>query len=348
MSRAQLSEFMEATRLDNALRAHSEDRENAASREAAGLVSIKTNRSPPKRKPLIVVTGPSCESGIYQRHEYSSAMPVGYHVHPDALEIDQQLMRLRRLKKNILSSARFHSQEALNHRAKPLMVTLTYRDDVDWTAQQMSRYINSVKQWQIRTLKALGRPPMPLRYVWVYEHTKRNRPHYHVLFWVPKGLTMPKADKRGWWPHGNTRTEWARHAVGYISKYASKGTEGHIPKGVRLYGVGGLSERSRMFKAWWNLPVSIRKWGEPAAKWRRAPGGGWVCRRDGEWRPSQWRVILSLGRVFVLPRPAPTPSPFDELRQSLISRCQHILFSISGVNRRPLISDFSSLLILSR
>ncbi|MNQ80233.1 hypothetical protein D3C85_952010 [compost metagenome] len=159
---------------------------------------------------------------------------------------------------------------------------------------------------------------------------------------------MPKADKQGWWPHGLTRTEWARHAVGYISKYASKGADGHLPKGVRLYGVGGLSAKSRLFRAWWNLPVGVRKWGEPAAMWRRAPGGGWVCRRSGEWRASLWRVELILGRVYAIRRPPPMPSPFDELHQALISHCQHILFSVSGVNRRPLISSFSSLLILSR
>lgn len=350
MSRDQLRAYMEARRLDSALKANAELR-GATGREAAGLVSIKTSRSSAcfDRPLSTFVPAPTCSTGIFRRHEFSAALPVGaFPADPSATEIDQQLMRLRRLKKNILSAARFHTKEATAHRGKPLMVTLTYRDDVDWSGDQMSRYINAVKQWQIRTLKQLGRPAQPLRYVWVYEHTKRDRPHYHVLFWIPKGLTMPKADKRGWWPHGLTRTEWARHAVGYISKYASKGTEGHIPKGVRLYGVGGLSAKSRLFRAWWNLPVGVRTWGEPAAMWRRSPGGGWVCRRSGEWRESQYRVILSLGRVFVSRRPQPMPSPFDELHQALISRCQHTLFSISGVARRPLISGFSSLLILAR
>jgi hypothetical protein len=347
LSRDQLTAYVESRRSEAALRERTRGFDSYGASEASGLVSIRTSRPEPSQEPVFV-SAPTCETGIYRRHEFSTALPVGFYPDPAAFEIDQQLMRLRRLKKNILSAARFHSKEALNHRAKPLMVTLTYRDDVEWSADQISRYMSTVKKWQIRTLKQLGRPAQPLRYVWVYEHTKRGRPHYHVLFWVPKGLTMPKADKRGWWPHGVTRTEWARHAVGYISKYASKGTDGYIPKGVRLYGVGGLSAKSRLFRAWWNLPVGIRKWGEPAALWRRALGGGWVSRRTGEHRPSQWRVILNLGRVFVLPRPQPTVSPFDVLHQALISHCQHMLFSISGVARYPLISSFSSLLILSR
>ena len=36
-----------------------------------------------------------------------------------------------------------------------------------------------------------------IHYVWVLELTKRGRPHYHVLFWLPKGVSMPKADKQG-------------------------------------------------------------------------------------------------------------------------------------------------------
>lgn len=257
-----------------------------------------------KRSGLVSIT----TSGTPENLHTCGASPAGcFPENPDAVLIDQHGMRLKRLKKNVITSARYHVRESRGF--KPLMVTLTYRPDSDWSADQIAIYIRHVRQW-------LKRKGHGCRYVWVFELTKAGRPHYHVLFWLPRGLTMPKADKRGWWRHGMTRTEWARHAVGYLAKYASKGTDDAIPKGVRLYGVGGLSVASRLNRAWWNLPTGVRRWGFPADKWRRAPGGGWVCRaglRAGEWRPSQWGVILLAGRVFALPRPHIIDSPFDQL-----------------------------------
>jgi len=298
------------------------DSHRFSSREAAGLVSIKTSvtafdfEAPPAYVPQpyrrsVLVEKPSCITGIPRRHEilYTPVFPKDvYPTQPDAIEVDQELMRLKRLKKNVITSARYHQHEVKGlHKMKQVMVTLTYRDDVDWSPLHITRYLQAIRHW-------LSRKGYVFRYVWVYELTKRGRPHYHVLVWLPKGLCMPKADKRGWWSHGMTKTEWARNAVGYIAKYASKGNGDQvIPKGVRLYGVGGLNARSRSFRAWWNLPTGVRLWGLPADKWRRAPGGGWCCRRTGEWRPSLWSVVLVAGRVFAFPRPQPMWSPLDEL-----------------------------------
>ena len=95
------------------------------------------------------------------------------------------------------------------------MVTLTYRDDVDWSPRQVSNYLKCVREWARR--KAIF-----LHYVWVLELTKRGRPHYHVLFWLPRGISMPKADKQGWWRHGMTNTVPARSPVGYLCKYIKR------------------------------------------------------------------------------------------------------------------------------
>ena len=66
-------------------------------------------------------------------------------------------------------------------------------------------------------------------------------------FWLPKGVSMPKADKQGWWKHGMTRSEWAHSPVGYLCKYTSKGIDfdswGKLPRGGRLFGHGGYTQQ---------------------------------------------------------------------------------------------------------
>ena len=134
--------------------------------EATGLVSILTSDT-----------------------DYSLALPCA------------EYLRLKRLQKSVRISAEV-IQESLqkNHvRYKAAMVTLTYRDDVDWSPRQVSNYLKCVREWA-------RRKGIFIHYVWVLELTKRGRPHYHVLFWLPKGVSMPKADKQGWWKHGMTRS----------------------------------------------------------------------------------------------------------------------------------------------
>ena len=136
------------------------------------------------------------------------------------------------------------------------MVTLTYRDDVDWSPRQVSNYLKCVREWA-------RRKGIFIHYVWVLELTKRGRPHYHVLFWLPKGVSMPKADKQGWWKHGMTRSEWAYSPVGYLCKYTSKGIDfdswGKLPRGGRLYGHGGYTPKMRMTRAWRVAPAWVRE-----------------------------------------------------------------------------------------
>lgn len=248
--------------------------------KAAGLVHIKTSHTP-LSWPL-----PEC------RFRFDSE-PCKV---PGAVEIDPHQARLRRLKKNVITSARLMAEQTKGERVRAAMVTLTYRPEDDWNPRQIAAYVTRVREW-------MRRRGIPARYVWVLELTKAGRPHYHVLWWLPKGVTMPKADKRGWWPHGMTRSEWARNAVGYLAKYASKGTgDASFPKGARIYGVGGLGVPARLERAWWNLPVSVREWGGPLSLWRRSPGGGWVSRATGEWRDALWSVQIIGGRVFAFPR----------------------------------------------
>lgn len=138
--------------------------------------------------------------------------------------------------------------------------------------------------------------------MWALELTKRLRPHYHLLVWLPKGVTLPKPDKRGWWPHGMTRIEWARNAVGYLAKYASKfnpETAFALPKGMRTHGVGGLNDESARELRWWRSPTAAREALGALADIRKVLGG-YADKRTGLFWPSPWRVFVdNLGRVFV-------------------------------------------------
>jgi hypothetical protein len=82
-----------------------------------------------------------------------------------------------------------------------------------------------------------------------------------------------------------SNTESARNPVGYLAKYASKGTEGEpLPRGARISGGGGLSPAGRMLASWWLRPRYVREaFPDFLQQVRRARGGGWCNRVTGEW-----------------------------------------------------------------
>jgi hypothetical protein len=119
-----------------------------------------------------------------------------------------------------------------------------------------------------------------------------------MIIMLPKALSVPKPDKRGWWPHGSTKIETARNAVGYLAKYASKGmnTAHHAPRGARICGAQGLEADQRDEKAWWMKPRWVRDvFGicDRPVKIR----GGYMSRCTGEVLKSPWR-LLEVGKKW--------------------------------------------------
>ena len=165
------------------------------------------------------------------------------------------------------------------------MVTLTYRDVGEWRPGHLPALLQTMRKW-------VQRRGHGLRYVWVAELQRRGAVHYHLLLWLPKGLTLPKPDKQGWWPHGLTRIEWARKPVGYLAKYASKGGEAaEFPKGCRLHGHGGLAAAARVIASWWRCPEWVRShWGSDHRP--RRVRGGFLSRLTGEVLRSPWVIVL--------------------------------------------------------
>lgn len=207
--------------------------------------------------------------------------------------------RLKRMKCGTITAARLHDQnyQKGGFRYRAAMLTLTYGPEVEWSPLHVSELLRHIRQWCAR--RGVG-----FTYVWVMELTKAGKPHYHIVIWLPKGLSLPKPDKQGWWRHGHTRIEWARNAVGYVAKYASKGSTGQedaqFPSGARIHGTGGLLPDARNERSWWLSPGWVRKaFPVPSLRPRPRKGGGWVSLETGEFMESPWEVVYQFGAIYI-------------------------------------------------
>jgi hypothetical protein len=169
--------------------------------------------------------------------------------------------RVNRLKRSVWGSGHLHAMPRPGFRPDvPWFVTLTYAEEDAWVARHIADALERFRRW-------CHKHGYDCRYTWVAEiqpqrakRTGKEVVHYHLMAWLPQGARMPKWDiaagrRRAFWPHGMTNTEIAKAGVGYLMKYLSKlGEFTRFPKGLRLYGIGGLSEAARAVRTWLNLP----------------------------------------------------------------------------------------------
>lgn len=211
--------------------------------------------------------------------------------------MDPAIQRAGRCRKNILNAARLLTKGFQNQRVghRVCFLTLTYARVNDWNPRDISAFCHTVRQY-------LKRRGIPLIGLWKLEMQKRGAVHYHLLVWLPKGITLPKPDKQGWWKHGSTQRVWAKNPYGYVAKYLSKEEVGMVPKGAHLYGLLGLDAVYRQEIRWWNSPRWIRDlWGiehDPI----RVPGGYWMSRLTGELKRGEWHfggLMWMDGRRYV-------------------------------------------------
>jgi hypothetical protein len=204
--------------------------------------------------------------------------------------------RVKCLKKAVWSSGHLHGIVEKGFRAARVwFVTLTYRGVNDWRADHVSQAIQRYRNW----CRKIG---VPCKYTWVAELQSRGAVHYHLMAWLPPRVRMPKWDKGGmgrpaFWGHGWTNTQVARAGVGYLMKYLSKlGELTVFPKGLRLYGIGGLDKPARAVRTWLNWP-----------EWLKASYGVGECNRlargfmvheTGEILSSPYRVRLIPGGLL--------------------------------------------------
>jgi hypothetical protein len=195
--------------------------------------------------------------------------------------------RIRRMRRVVISSAEAARLElgACGEPWHTVFITLTYRPGVRWAADQCGSYISS--------LRALAASEgYKIRYQWVLELTKLGTPHYHILVWLPAGRKVPKPDESGMWPHGWSNVQRARKGVGYLVKYATKGGLGfhRIPKGARLFGVGGGGAAEKLAAHRAGLPAWLDAALEPGSRASKVKGLGWRDKDTGEFFKPKYRL----------------------------------------------------------
>lgn len=291
----------------------------ARAEASAERFAIQIEGAPAWRPGLVSVpTSGRASVGVPPTPFSVTAAAVAVREAVDGFVPDPKTSRLARLRMCVGAAAR--AVEALKvkvEQVRTIMVTLTYRGtNADWEPRHVSDFLKRCRAWAARV-------DIPFRYVWVAELQKRGVIHYHVAIWAPPGVHFPKPDEAGWWPHGMTRIETARHAVAYLMKYLTKGneaTQGGFPKGARVHGRGGLGGQFRAVIRWLSLPAFIQARASVDDRWQRVKGGGWAS-PEGEWFPSEFeRVQLGpdwgLRRVHNHGRPFEVAGPWSRLCSS--------------------------------
>lgn len=212
----------------------------------------------------------------------------------NCITIDPVQSRITRLRKSLgVAAKQLHNAGPLNQQI--WMQTLTYAGTNDnWRPEHISRYLDAMRRWYYaRTGNR------KLRYCWVAELQQRGVIHYHVIVWLPAGMTPPKADtpwssidRKGvkqWhppmWPHGMSNRQKSTAPVAYLMKYASKietKNVGSFPHGARIHGCGGLDDVGRGIRRWVLWPAYVQGNAAAGDAFRPAPGGGYRNDETGE------------------------------------------------------------------
>ena len=241
-----------------------------------------------------------------------------------SIEIDRAQARVTRLRKGVGIGAKVLLNLAEGPALNNVMVTLTYDTrhldaptvgHLYWKPRHVSDYIRCVRSWFKQRC-----PGQRLRYVWVAELQKRGVLHYHAVFFLPEGVSMPPADKRGWWPHGMSNTLKATAPVAYLMKYASKTDSkniGGFPRGARIFAVGGMDAVGAAIKRWALWPAYVQGNASISDRFRPAPGGGFLNDATGEHLQSEYAPtgggFTRFVRVRTTPRTIDAVGPFSWL-----------------------------------
>lgn len=205
--------------------------------------------------------------------------------------------RLRRTRAAVLAKASsVRASVPAGFRWTGAFITLTYREVGAWEPQHVRRFLQAASVYSRRR-------GVRLRYVWVAETQRRGAVHYHLVVWWSsrhgRGFRLPKPDDSGWWPHGSSNIRRLRSAgEAYLAKYVSKGDDGALPRGLRLFGMDrDPADSLSVHRAC--LPRWLAK-ASGAGRCDRVPFLGWVSRATGEIFPARLRLVRERAGPSVL------------------------------------------------
>jgi len=211
--------------------------------------------------------------------------------------------RFRRMRRVVIASADASrvAAEQGGHRLRAVFVTLTYQTADGWCSRDVTGYVRRVREW-------LRRRGVAARYQWVIELQKSGRPHYHVVWWLPIRMKLPKPDSCGHWEKGASNIKAATRPVGYLVKYVSKGTDGDLPSGARLFGTGSPDAGVRLATHRAGLPMWLSGSTPSDVRCSRVARVGWVERETGcihqspyefKWGRDAWGfVVITITQRF--------------------------------------------------
>lgn len=194
-------------------------------------------------------------------------------------------IRKAKTRKKLLRATREHRRQARTAGLRAVALTLTFGDDREFYSGYISGFLERVR----KTLKRRGRG---LPYTWVLE--RGGRLHYHLMLWLPRDFVLDKRKLEQWWPWGATWTECCRHVTRWSRYMAKFESTGHIAKGTRLFGYGGLDECGKTAVQRAGLPRWLQALLPRDGRARRF-AGGWINTETGElyvspyvWTPGGW------------------------------------------------------------
>lgn len=205
--------------------------------------------------------------------------------------------RSYQLNKRMAAAVREHSRRAKEENLRAVALTLTYRDNADFSSKDITRFI-------ARLRARLLRKGFPLPYIWVLE--RKARLHYHLQVWLPRHFRLTVSDLERLWQHGTT---WARHCwsvTGWARYMRKRASKVGLPKQARTYGMGGLDDEGKLRLHRVRLPEWLSRSTPSCARLKRIRHSGWTDISTGEVFISPWSAYGGLGGFYWVPtRSAP-------------------------------------------
>ena len=202
-----------------------------------------------------------------------------------SLSIEQRRRRKKQRAKlrSVITEA---NRMSVSKKTYAVCMTLTYARADDFDTKNISSFIDKLRKWLLREHKS------KLVYAWALE--RETCLHYHLIIWLPLGVSLERERLSRWWILGSTWLERCRDVASwgsYIAKFAKP--KKPFRRGTRLYGYGGLDAAARIAIVRKSMPVWLRKlipFGEHA---RRRKGGGWENLDTGEiyFSPYKWSPL---------------------------------------------------------